>query len=161
MSLIANFKCVSDEEIESIPEYPGTLETFLRDKNEAPRDINISERTGKKRKDPVTWLIGFFIMLFCITLLIYPPKVPESTQDKITSVAVYGGLIFLFVGALIVILYKKKNEGDCCVYVPPVPGTKSQIPEDTMDIDKAWHGIHYLLCGSEKNGHGPSISSWR
>jgi hypothetical protein len=34
---------------------------------------------------------------------------------------------------------------------PPVPGTAGQ----SVSIDKAWHGLHYLLCGAPEPAPGP------
>ena len=34
---------------------------------------------------------------------------------------------------------------------PPAPGT----PGHSVSIDKAWHGLHYLLCGAPEPAPGP------
>jgi len=35
--------------------------------------------------------------------------------------------------------------------VPPAPGT----PGHSVSLDKAWHGLHYLLCGALEPAPGP------
>jgi hypothetical protein len=35
--------------------------------------------------------------------------------------------------------------------VPPAPGT----PGNSISLDKAWHGLHYLLCGAPEPVPGP------
>lgn len=38
---------------------------------------------------------------------------------------------------------------------PPEPGKLSGDQREHADLDKAWHGLHYLLTGSADEGQGP------
>ena len=35
------------------------------------------------------------------------------------------------------------------------PNDGDDEPENSIDLDKAWHGIHYLLNGTAEGGNGP------
>lgn len=38
---------------------------------------------------------------------------------------------------------------------PPLPWSE-RAEDDTTDLDKAWHGLHYLFAGTAWEGHAPS-----
>src|SRR5437867_7696214 len=37
----------------------------------------------------------------------------------------------------------------------PLPPTESLPEHDSMDLDKAWHGLHFLFTGSDWSGDFP------
>lgn len=67
-----------------------------------------------------------------IELLLYG----EYFSDKPKS----GGILSFF--------RKKKKDGPVGSWTPQEPGAE-------LDVDKAWHGIHFLLTGSAWGGDGP------
>jgi hypothetical protein len=50
---------------------------------------------------------------------------------------------------------QRLRSGDESIEEYLYPDDGDSEPPDSIDLDKAWHGIHYLLTGTAEGGDGP------
>ena len=138
MSMMARFVAITPDQLATIKDNPETVEgVFALDAGqpfEGPSDPQ--ERV--RRQTP---------QLVADMLERMPPEIRRQVQQRLGL----GENGLPNSGAGNTVLAQLAQRVAARHRAPPAPGT----PGHSVSIDKAWHGLHYLLCGAPDPAPGP------
>jgi len=138
MSMMARFVAITPDQLATIKDNPETVEgVFALDAGvsfEGPADLQERAR-------------GQAPQLVADMLERMPPQVRQQLQQRLGLNQ--NGLPNSGVGDAI--LQQLAERAAARRRTSPTPGT----PGHSISLDKAWHGLHYLLCGALEPAPGP------
>jgi hypothetical protein len=138
MSMMARFVAITPDQLATIKDNPETVEgMFTLDAGlpfESPADLQECVR----RQAP---------QLVADMLERMPPQVRQQLQQRLGLGQ--NGLSNSGVGDGVIM--QLAQHAAARRRAPPAPGT----PGHSVSLDKAWHGLHYLLCGALEPVPGP------
>ena len=138
MSMMARFVAITPDQLATIKDNPETVDgVFALDAGlpfESPDDLQ--ERVSKQAPQLVVDILERM-----------PPEIRQQLQQRLGLGE--NGLPNSGVGNAV--LQQLAQRVAAWRRTPPAPGT----PGHSVSLDKAWHGLHYLLCGKPDPAPGP------
>jgi hypothetical protein len=138
MSMMARFVAITPDQLAAIKDTPEMVEGMF-----APDAGPLFE----KPLDLIDRLRRHAPQLVADTLERLPPEMRQQLQQRLGLGK--NGLPNSGVGNAV--LLQLAQRAAARRGAPPAPGT----PGHSVSIDKAWHGLHYLLCGTPDPAPGP------
>src|SRR5262249_47562522 len=135
MSMMARFVAIAPDQLEAIKDSPELVEGLLTQTAGLPL-VNPLDLVERLRRHAPQLLADTFARL------------PPEARQQLRQLLGLGEDGLPQSGAANPVLSKlpQRAARPC-----PAPGTPSQ----SVSIDKAWHGLHYLLCGAPEPAPGP------
>ena len=138
MSMMARFVAITPDQLATIKDNPETVESvFALDAGlpfESPDDLQ--ERVSRQAPQLVVDMLERMA-----------PEIRQQLQQRLGLGQ--NGLPNSGVGDAV--LQQLAQRAAARRRTPPAPGT----PGHSISLDKAWHGLHYLLCGALEPAPGP------
>ena len=138
MSMMARFVAITPDQLATIKDNPETVESvFALDAGlpfESPDDLQ--ERVSRQAPQLVVDMLERMA-----------PEIRQQLQQRLGLGQ--NGLPNSGVGDAV--LQQLAQRAAARRRTPPAPGT----PGHSISLDKAWHGLHYLLCGALEPVPGP------
>ena len=138
MSMMARFVAITPDQLATIKDNPETVEgMFTLDAGlpfESPDDLQ--ERVSRQAPQLVVDMLERM-----------SPEIRQQLQQRLGLGQ--NGLPNSGVGDAV--LQQLAQRAAARRRTPPAPGT----PGHSISLDKAWHGLHYLLCGALEPAPGP------
>jgi hypothetical protein len=138
MSMMARFVAITPDQLAAIKDSPEMVEGVFTQDAGLPFDSPLDLVEHLRRRAP---------QLVAETLKRVPPEVRQQLQQRLGLDK--NGLPHS--GADNVVLLPMARPKVTGRRIPPAPGS----PGHNVSIDKAWHGLHYLLCGAPEPAPGP------
>jgi Domain of unknown function (DUF1877) len=138
MSMMARFVAITPDQLAAIKDTPEMVEGLFAQDAGLPFDSPLDLVERLRRHAP---------QLVAETLERLPPEVRQQLQQRL-------GLdenSLPHSGAGNVVLLPMARPEVTGRRVPPAPRSSGH----SVSIDKAWHGLHYLLCGAPEPAPGP------
>src|SRR5215472_8244060 len=138
MSMMARFVAIAPDQLAAIKDSPELVEGLLTQTAGLPlaNPLDLVERL--RRHAP---------QLVADTFARLPPEARQQLQQQLGL----GEDGLPKSGAANPVLSQLAQRASSQRPAPPAPGT----PGHSVSIDKAWHGLHYLLCGAPEPAPGP------
>ena len=138
MSMMARFVAITPDQLAEIKDSPEMVEGLFTQNAGLPLDspLDLVERLRRHAPQLVT-----------DTLAQLPPEVRQQLQQQLGL----GEDGLPKSAAANPVLSQLAQRAAGRRRTPPAPGT----PGHSVSIDKAWHGLHYLLCGAPEPTPGP------
>jgi hypothetical protein len=138
MSMMARFVAITPDQLAAIKDSPEMVEGVFTQDAGLPIDSPLDLVERLRRHAP---------QLVADTLERLPPEVRRQLQQRLGL----GGNNLPNSGVSNPELSQLAQRAAAGRRTPPAPGT----PGHKVSIDKAWHGLHYLLCGMPEPAPGP------
>jgi hypothetical protein len=138
MSMMARFVAISPDQLSAIKDSPEMVEGLFAQTAGLPLDNPLDLVERLRRHAP---------QLVADTLAQLPPELRQQLQQQLGL----GEDGLPKSGAPNPVLSQMAQRAAGRRSAPPAPGT----PGHSVSIDKAWHGLHCLLCGAPEPASGP------
>jgi uncharacterized protein DUF1877 len=138
MSMMARFVAITADQLPTIKDTPEMVEGVFAQDAGLPFDSPLDLVERLRRQAP---------QLVADALQRLPPEVRQQLQQRLDLGE--DGLPKSGTGDPV--LGQLGQHAAALRRARPAPGT----PAHTVSIDKAWHGLHYLLCGAPEPAPGP------
>jgi Domain of unknown function (DUF1877) len=138
MSMMARFVAITTDQLAAIKDSPEMVEGVFAQTARLPLDSPLDLIERMRRYAP---------QLVADTLERLPPEVRQQLQQRLGL----GEDGLRKSGAADPVLSQLAQRAAAGRRAPPSPRTAGH----SVSIDKAWHGLHYLLCGVPEPAPGP------
>ena len=138
MSMMARFVAITPDQLATIKDNPETVEGVFALDSGLPFETPADLRERVRRQAP---------QLVADMLERMPPEVRQQVSRRLGL----GENGLPGPGFDSSVLQQLAQRAAARRRTPPAPGT----PGHSISLDKAWHGLHYLLCGALEPAPGP------